>query len=70
MITIRGQKVLSVTPGTVYAARDGGWQYSIIVNSHAVRCGEYDTRHPTAADAKQAMRENVASLRKQHMLGE
>jgi hypothetical protein len=70
VITIRGQKVLSVGPGMVYSLSEGGWHYSILVNYRAVHCREYDTRYASAADAKQAMRENVAALRKQHMMGE
>lgn len=56
------RKVRSINPGTVYQA-GRQWKYTVRYDGHAFASYEvYDT----ANAAKQAMREEVARLRKKH----
>lgn len=59
-------KVLEAWSGTVYKSRNSeGWTYQIPLKTGEGIAYEWpDSNFPTAAAAKQAMRERVAFLRK------
>lgn len=57
-------KVTSINPGKVFHTAPKGWTYTVSVNGQDQSVG--DTYYKSAGDAKQAMRENVAWLRKHH----
>ena len=61
-IQMKGVKITSIDPGTVYAS-DGGFSFSIKVNGAVKRAyGVYKS----ASKAKQKMRELVAHQRRIH----
>lgn len=63
---ISGIKVRSITPGNVVKDETGDWYYTLFVNGR-----EKDSRpcfFSSAADAKQAIREDCARLRRKHIL--
>lgn len=60
-------KILSINPGSV-SASPNGWQYSIILKHPNGQSYQYSKeQYSKAGAAKQAMREEVARLRKIHL---
>lgn len=61
--------MVSINPGTVFQHRKGsGFTFTIIVNGNAVQ--HQGEPIESANAAKQTMRETVATLRRQHGIGE
>lgn len=63
---LQGIKVRTLNPGAVVNTGHG-WKFSIVVNGHYLyQARSYESENA----AKQAMREEVAMLRRRHGLGE
>lgn len=56
-------KVTTLRPGTVYSSNQR-WYFTILINGHSTKIGSASS----APAAKQAMREQLAILRKRHGL--
>lgn len=61
-------KITSVNPGKVWYRANVGWTYNLVVNKENLP--HVHEVYKGSGDAKQAMREQVAFLRKKHCTGQ